>query len=60
MNDVLCSPSFLAEFLTRLTVSGNITVTTHDALMVAKLTQLATQLALADKVQIRPSVAASR
>jgi hypothetical protein len=56
VSDVLCSPSFLAEFLQTLTETRDVTITTDDAAMASKLRRLATQLMLTDKVQVRPVV----
>ena len=58
LDGVLCSPSFLAEFLTSLTAAGRISVATTDPVMAAKVERMMVQLGLADKIELRCTVSA--
>lgn len=58
LDGVLCSPSFLAEFLSRLTVTDSITVTTNDPGMADKIGRLTVQLGLGPKVKLNCAVSA--
>ena len=58
LDGVLCSPSFLAEFLTRLTAAGPISVATTEPVMAAKLERMMIQLGLADKIELSCTVSA--
>lgn len=57
-DDVLCSPSFLAEFMLGLTSRGEVTALTSDGMIAQRLRRIVSQLRLTEAVRVEHTVAA--
>lgn len=57
-DDVLCSPSFLAEFILGLTRRSTLTAMTNDEIIAQRLRRIVSQLRLTDSVRIEHTVPA--